>query len=466
MDFQMPARADWLGLGDLEVVDRTDENGVHVVRMRGTYPVGGCLAQCENLRTVSSAIHKYGTDRQEFRDTTFGGEPVLIVIDRQKYRCMSCKKIFYQPVRSLDGRRHMTARLVKYIARKTLTTTNMNVARELGIDEGTVRAVFRDWYRLQEATVKFSTPEVLGIDEIHLTQRMPRCVLTNVEHRRLYDILPNRRKDDLRPYFTDMPKRHKVRIVVADMWRPYHDIAAEFFPEARTIVDRFHVQRMANNGLDIVRKRVARTRTKEERIEIKDVRFLLFKRAKDLTTDERDRVNSWLARFSDLRRAYRIKEAFSAAYDEPTRRSGEKAFDRCLQHIPLDLRDAFNEMTTAFGNWRPQILNYFDLEGLTNAYTEGMNGLIRLLQRNGRGYSFEVMRARLLYDKEARSRRTSIKRRPRFDPNVTDFLTAMPEDVCDRDEDGLEFGPSIEALVEILERETPDEDNAVKRRQR
>jgi hypothetical protein len=43
--------------------------------------------------------------------------------------------------------------------------------------------------------------------------------------------------------------------------------------------------------------------------------------------------------------------------------------------------------------------------------------------------------------------------RPRFDPDVAEFLTAMPADACDRDADGLKYEPSIEALVEILERE-------------
>lgn len=148
---------------------------------------------------------------------------------------------------------------------------------------------FATGYALQQETVRFSTPEILGIDEISLTQRMPRCVLTNVGERRLFDILPNRRKDDLRPYFSGMPDRYKVKVVVADMWRPYHDIARKFFPDARTVVDRFHVQRMANNGLDIVRKRVARFRMREQRIALKDVRFLLFKRADDLSAEEADR---------------------------------------------------------------------------------------------------------------------------------------------------------------------------------
>jgi hypothetical protein len=33
----------------------------------------------------------------------------------------------------------------------------------------------------------------------------------------------------------------------------------------------------------------------------------------------------------------------------------------------------------------------------TNAYTESLNGLIKITNRIGRGYSFEVIRARMLY---------------------------------------------------------------------
>ncbi len=35
---------------------------------------------------------------------------------------------------------------------------------------------------------------------------------------------------------------------------------------------------------------------------------------------------------------------------------------------------------------------------MTNAYTEALNGLIKVTNRVGRGYSFEVIRAKMLYD--------------------------------------------------------------------
>ena len=62
------------------------------------------------------------------------------------------------------------------------------------------------------------------------------------------------------------------------MWRPYHQIADQFFPERLVVVDKFHVVRMANKGLDNVRKHVGRLRSKEEKIRLKDERFLLYER--------------------------------------------------------------------------------------------------------------------------------------------------------------------------------------------
>jgi hypothetical protein len=63
------------------------------------------------------------------------------------------------------------------------------------------------------------------------------------------------------------------------------------------------------------------------------------------------------------------------------------------------------------------------------------------------------MTAHLPHDKNARTRRTSNNRREPLHPDAVRFLTALPDDACDRDAHGLEYGPSIEALVDIFERE-------------
>lgn len=52
--------------------------------------------------------------------------------------------------------------------------------------------------------------------------------------------------------------------------------------------------------------------------------------------------------------------------------------------------------------WRCQawIINYFE-HPVTNAYTESLNSLIRVMNRLGRGYSFEALRAKILFTEGA-----------------------------------------------------------------
>lgn len=60
-------------------------------------------------------------------------------------------------------------------------------------------------------------------------------------------------------------------------------------------------------------------------------------------------------------------------------------------------------------NWRPFILNYFEYP-VTNAYTQSLNNLIRVMNRLGRGYSFEGWRAKILFTEGAHSNTDRIHR--------------------------------------------------------
>lgn len=48
------------------------------------------------------------------------------------------------------------------------------------------------------------------------------------------------------------------------------------------------------------------------------------------------------------------------------------------------------------GNWHDEVFAYFD-HPITNAYTESLNNLIRVMNRLGRGYSFDALRAKILF---------------------------------------------------------------------
>ena len=65
-------------------------------------------------------------------------------------------------------------------------------------------------------------------------------------------------------------------------------------------------------------------------------------------------------------------------------------------NITKEVQNAFEPITKAVHNWKEEIFNYFE-HPITNAYTESLNSLIRVINRLGRGYSFEALRAKILF---------------------------------------------------------------------
>ena len=53
-------------------------------------------------------------------------------------------------------------------------------------------------------------------------------------------------------------------------------------------------------------------------------------------------------------------------------------------------------------NWQPEVFNYFTHKA-TNAYTESANGLAKIANRLGRGYSFDAIRAKVLFGQAKRT---------------------------------------------------------------
>lgn len=331
-------------------------------------------------------------------------------LKRRRFKCTVCTKTWMEEIPSLDASRLMTRRLSDFIVHRCLKDTNYSVADDVGLDESTIRSVFKEFVETMERSDQRSVPRTLGIDEIHLNEVLG--VLTDLDENKVFDLLPSRTKEYLDGYFAALPSKERVEVIVTDMWRPYHDLARIHFPGRPVVVDKFHVVRFAQNGLDEIRKKIGRSLRHDQKIRLKDERFLLLTREKSLTDDEWDRVRPWLKEFPDLRAAYETKERLSSLYDGEDRASADRLLTECVMKIPSHLDGYFEGLLSIVKNWRPEILAYFD-HPFTNGFTEGVNAAIRQIDRQGRGYSFEVLRARLLYKAETTKGQSSIRPKKR-----------------------------------------------------
>lgn len=360
-------------------------------------------AVCISCGTVGE-LRPYGARAQRFMDLPIQAKRTGLIVERRRLKCHACGKLFIEPLADMDEHYKMTKRLLTFVRSESLRRTFTDVAERCGLDEKTVRSVFRAYVSHLEKEYQFNTPSVLGIDELHLLGK-PRCVLTNVEYRTMIDLLEKRDQQTVQKYLSNIKDGHKIEVVTMDMWRPYRLAVEAVLPNAIIVVDKFHIVRMANQALEQVRKNLRESLTDRQRRTLKRDRFILLHRRHDLDDKDRLILETWTDNFPDLGKAYELKEAFFDIWNTDDKKVAWERYTEWQTTIPTDMKPQFKEIITAVKNWKDAIFNYFDAP-VTNAYTEALNGIMKIANRNGRGYSFEAIRAKMLYQERHMYRRS------------------------------------------------------------
>ena len=133
------------------------------------------------------------------------------------------------------------------------------------------------------------------------------AVLTDIKEKKVIDILKTRKEVDLCQYFKGYDRKN-VKYFVSDMYKPYAEIAATYFPNATYVIDKYHWIRQMTWAFEAVRKEVQKRFSKQYRIYFKHSRGLLLKHEEDLTEDQRQQVYIMLDIDPDLSTAYFLKE--------------------------------------------------------------------------------------------------------------------------------------------------------------
>ena len=164
--------ANILNLPDYKVVRVEEADHDYHVYAEVSNPPGVCTV-CGSDRLIG-----HGRNEQVIRDLPTHGKRLAIYVGTRRWRCQSCGKTFMEALPAINAKRDMTDRLVKWIGQQSLKRTFASIADDTGLDEKTVRNIFRDYINELEAEFRFETPKWMGIDEIHLIR--PRCVISNI----------------------------------------------------------------------------------------------------------------------------------------------------------------------------------------------------------------------------------------------------------------------------------------------
>lgn len=400
------------------------EHDLHI-RAEVAQPKPTCCPHCHSTDIVG-----HGDIEVLIKDMPIRGKRVGLYVKARRFRCRAeaCRKSFTEPLPATHETRRMTNRLLAWIGKESLRRTFISIADDVGVVESTVRNIFADYVAELESQFKFEAPKVMGIDEIHIIKR-PRAVISNIHASTIMNMLPDRNKKTVATYLSQLPGRDRVQHVAIDMWAPYRDAVYAVMPQAKVVVDKFHVLRMGNEAMEQTRKALRATLSDKERRGLMHDRFVLLKRRHSLTDAEYLKLSGWISNYPLLGEAYRLKEEYFGIYDAADGFEAKERFQRWVYSIPPELAEHWKPIITAWSNWQPEILEYFE-HRITNALTESLNSVLRSLERAGRGYSFDVLRAKILFSERAHKHtRPKFARQPvpQREPRLAGLIESFEE---------------------------------------
>jgi len=315
------------------------------------------IHKCPRCGKDTKKIHDYRTQR--IKDISSFGNFTLIHLRKRRYVCPFCNKRFYEATPFLPRYQRVTSRLIANIINSFREVASIkSLANSANISPTTATRIFDH--------IKYSNkklPRVISMDEFrgNTGGEKFQCILTDPENKKVLDILPNRKSEDLYRYFLKFKDRHNVEYVVIDMSGPYRCLARTVFPKAKIIADKYHVVRQVAWAFENVRKAEQKKFHEQRRKYFKRSRKLLLKHPDKLTADEIGQVEAMLKISERLRQAYVLKNEFYKVMRSKNSYEAKKNLARWnMLYYGYNLPE-FYDCFKAFTNWQKEILNSFDV---------------------------------------------------------------------------------------------------------
>lgn len=229
----------------------------------------------------------------------------------------------------------------------------------------------------------------MSIDEISMRKGKGSLVtvVSDIEEGNLIEMIDSHRQPDIIEALIKQPfdVREQVEEVSIDMWGGFPKVREQVFPNAKIVIDRFHVMKAVNKDLNKLRRAVG--------ITDRGSKYLLLSNRSNLNVEQIQRLAVTLKKSECLRIAYEMKEEFREIYEtNMTVKIAQEKFKTWLNYASL----FFKESASTIVNHFEGICNYF-LNRTTSGVMEGINNRIKLIMRQGYGFSnFDNFRDRVL----------------------------------------------------------------------
>lgn len=332
----------------------------------------------------------YDARERTWRHLDFAGVEVQLRYRMRRVDCARCG-VTTELVPWAEHAVGFTRDFEDFVAFLAQRMDKTSITKLMGIGWETVGRIIQRVVARHECGDRLEGLTRISIDELSYRRHHQYVtVVTNLDNGGVVWVAPGKSSATVRQFFDELGEKRtsRLELVAIDMSAAYIQAVQEKAPSARLVFDRFHVQRVAHNALDKVRREEVRELRKVDREAAKDLkrtRFALQKNPWNLTQPESEKLALLQKRNKKLFRAYLLKEALCDILDH---RQPNVARQRLLEWCSWAVRSRLEPFRKAAATIRKHLEGIVDYVRTrwTTAKSEGINGKIRTITRRSFGF--------------------------------------------------------------------------------
>lgn len=326
---------------------------------------------------------------RRWRHLPWGRTPVELLYEPWRVSCRRCG-IRVEQVSWASRASRFSEAFEEFAAYLSQITDRTQVHRLLGISWETVGAIVERVVARRLDPGRLSGLRRIGIDEFSYRKRHRYLTLV-VDHDRGRVVWAGegRSAETLAPFFALLGPEgcRALELVTIDLSAAYLKAVREALPQAEIVFDRFHVQRLAADALDEVRRSLVRelATDPDQARAVKHTRFVLLKHPWNLSRSQRLKLSEVQHTNQRLYRAYLLKETLAQALDYRQPARARRALTEWLAWASRSRLKPFVRTAKTIRKHLHGILSYVRTR-LTNGLAEGLNAKIRMIARRAYGF--------------------------------------------------------------------------------
>lgn len=333
---------------------------------------GGCGRRCTKV---------YDSRERTWRHQDFAGMRVVFRYRIRRTECPGCGVTtelvpWAEPGSWFTRDFEQTVALLAQQANKTF------VSMIMGIAWSTVGSIVTRVVARHSPENQLDGLRRIGIDE-RSYKKHHRYVTVVVDHDtgRVVWAGEGRKAENLYGFFDSLGDERiaALELISIDMGEPYQKAIRERAPRATIVFDRFHVQRLAHDALDEVRRALVRElKGTEDARHVKRMRWVTQKNPGNLTDGEQQKLAALQKTNSKLYRAYLLKETLCDALESTNPIEGRRELVSWCSWAARSRLPSFRKVAKTIKRHLDGIVAYIET-GLSNGRSEGVNNKLNAI---------------------------------------------------------------------------------------